>query len=182
MLFVSLHCVCILMVREPWHGGDGCAIRADDPKSRTCPLPSPPAPASKVSPLTEEDVARIAERERRHKDEELAEEAVAGSTASGSSRDTGPGSTGTPISSLPAEGADLIGDPPNEGLLVGVPVEVSPNVTKFMYAGMPGPSGRESGGAFDAEGAASGICRAVEAGGDQLPSCQAQLVGALTSR
>lgn len=179
---------------------------------------------TQASLLTEKDMARIAERERRERQEEHATDsqektannevivsqsdlsaANVQSDAQGNSlqRNSTDGNVGGITGSDPPPrtssddgslgvGVAVVSNGQGESSLLGVPVAVGPNVTKFLYVNVPrkGEAAANESGAtqFDAEEAASGLCTelhgqvAVAGGNEEAETCLASLSTALASR
>ncbi|CAM9697124.1 unnamed protein product [Ectocarpus sp. 12 AP-2014] len=152
------------------------------------------SPCGKVASLTEDDVARIADRERRRTSD--------GEQASQYSEDSEIGNDGgsTPTSDvapperntmLVADGGDSnrsIGRPaatPSQSrLLMGVPIAMGPNLTKFLYVEVPEDNDTEKKEGFDVEKTAGRLCEELHTGGDEgkIPACLSSLAIALKSR
>lgn len=184
-----------------------------------------------VLALTDEDIARIAKRERqettadRHTDPHTAPQDDADSQGQGQGRAVTRGPETKQPSDVPtnhilphprsqkgAAASDhlsaAVTEPDvDDGLaearslrLLGVPVAVGPNVTKFVYAQVPGESADDGGGddsrfyqvfgdrkngtawEFDEEEAAALLCGGLRKDGEEPPSCLASLSVALASR
>lgn len=147
--------------------------------------------------LTEADIAQIAKRKREQEgernpansyeqnandDHSLSKETIVAGEVSDPARET------SLTTSTPEGVADEGNNPPAASKLLGVPVEVGPNATKFLYVDVPAmdESGANSTSKFDAETAASELCAELHnlGGGDreEARACLASLAVALASR
>ncbi len=160
---------------------------------------------NQVASLTEEDIARIAERERRqealktqeqHGHSSRVENSKDGKEGASSTTLAQPGST----SSVEVKSAEVGGsvDSPAAAmskprLLMGVPVVVGPNMTKFLYVevpkgneeGQPGQDGGHGAGGFNVEEAAVRLCEDLHGKrqeGQDFIACVSSQTVALTSR
>lgn len=159
--------------------------------------------------LTDEDIARIAARERQETANRHADPHASPAGTDNQGRVTaGPKQLNDiPINHIlprlhTQEGASDLIHTDIDGLaaarsqlLLGVPVAMGPNVTKFVYAQVPGESvdgdeirDQASGGRngtaheFDAEEAAALLCADLRKDEEEPPSCLASLSVALASR
>ena len=158
--------------------------------------------------MTEDDIARIAERERQEalKAQEQHGEGVENSDVKHGS--DGASSTTLPVDSLVQPDirpsmeikSTRIGgsDSPaatlsKPRLLLGVPVVAGPNITKFLYAEVPkgdeeghhGTDGENGDGEFNAEEAAARLCKDLHGTreeGVDFAACVSTIKVALTSR
>lgn len=164
---------------------------------------------NQVASLTEDDIARIAERERQEalKTQELhghgkgienskhASEGTNSNTVSADSLAQPSSRSSVEVKSAKIGGS--VGSPAAAAskprLLVGVPVIAGPNVTKFLYVevpkgneqGQPGNDGGHGAGGFDAEEAAARLCEDLHGKrkeGPDIVACVSNLKVALASR
>ncbi|CBJ34147.1 conserved unknown protein [Ectocarpus siliculosus] len=152
------------------------------------------SPCGKVASLTEDDIARITDRERRRTSE--------GEQASQYSEDPEIGNDGgiNPTSDVapPERNTILVTDggdsnrsigrpaaaPSQSRLLMGVPVAMGPNLTKFLYVEVPEDNDTQKKEGFDVEKTAGRLCEELHTGGDEgkIPACLSSLTMALKSR
>ncbi|CAM9139051.1 unnamed protein product [Hapterophycus canaliculatus] len=139
-------------------------------------------PCGKVASLTEEDIARIADRERTQ-----AQGGEAGKDGSIESRRAvkieGGEPRNRPLTQRGGSGSD--GSPALSQLRMGVPIAVGPNVTKFFYVEVPEAStaGQQIND-FDVGATAAYLCDELrkERLGGELPACLSSLSATLRSR
>ncbi|CAM9130121.1 unnamed protein product, partial [Laminaria digitata] len=147
------------------------------------------SPCGKVLALTDEDIARIATRERQDTADRQADGHMSPQDPDDQGRVTGEPqhSTGIPIKqvlpSLPPHTHQDGAAAARSQRLLGVPIAMGPNVTKFVYAevalgGRNGTVQQE----FDAEEAAALLCADLREDEEEPPSCLASLSVALASR
>lgn len=153
---------------------------------------------NQVSSLTEEDVARIAERERQERgvDSGSADpEATSGTDGSNDDPLAEPASRQSMTTNAEVRGSI---SPPSTSLsksrlLMGVPIAEGVNVTKFLYVEVPDdrketPSVRDGSlgsSAFDVEGAAARLCADLHGEGQEgqvFLECLSSLKVTLSSR
>lgn len=162
-----------------------------------------------MASLTEDDIARIAERERQEALKTQQQHGHGNGVENSKYGNGGAGSTALPVDSLAQPGSrssvqvksTKIGGSIDSTaaamskprLLMGVPVLVGPNVTKFLYVevpqgneeGQPGKDGGHGAGAFDVEKAAARLCEDLHGkrvDGQDNTACVSSLTVALTSR
>lgn len=144
--------------------------------------------------MTEDDIARITDRERQKTSEgEQADQFNEDPQIGNHSGDKPKSDVAPPESSttLVADGGDSnkgIGLPaaaPSQSrLLMGVPVAMGPNLTKFLYVEVPEDNGTGNKDGFDVEKTAARLCEELHTEGDEgkLPACLTSLAVALKSR
>lgn len=158
--------------------------------------------------MTEEDIARIAERELQETQDEQKSQGYGSENPDIVNGGGGPGSTIAPVDPLvqpgghgqsEANGATTSESTGSSGtsfsksrLLMGVPVATGPNATKFLYVEVPEDSkeGHDSGKEhkitqFDVEGEASRLCGGLhdeDSEGEEFFACLSSLMVALNSR
>lgn len=161
--------------------------------------------------MTEDDIARITERERRETRDELNEESNGSNNREGVNGGGGPsnaiapddllaqprGHNGKSMGNGSASSDDIDSPSPpssKSALLMGVPVATGPNATKFVYVEVPEDSkggheknGKEHGGnsPFDVEEEASRLCGGLhdkDNEGEEFSACLSSLTVALSSR
>ncbi|CAM9283759.1 unnamed protein product [Ectocarpus fasciculatus] len=152
------------------------------------------SPCGKVASLTEDDIARIADRERQKTPEgEQADQYSEGPEIGNLSGGKPTSDVAPPDSStvLVADGGDKhksIGLPavaPSQSrLLMGVPVAMGPNLTKFLYVEVPEDNDKEKNDGFDVEKTATRLCEELHTKGDEgkRPACLSSIAVALKSR
>lgn len=135
-----------------------------------------------VASLTQDDIARIAEREKQEAQEKQEERGIDNSSVNPEETNVSGGSRSATLNGDPvvqpasrqttASNAEVSGSisPPSTSLsksrlLMGVPVPEGPNVTKFLYIEVPednkeeeGSNAQDSSNAFDAEKEAARLC------------------------
>ncbi|CAM9253016.1 unnamed protein product [Ectocarpus sp. 4 AP-2014] len=148
----------------------------------------------KVASLTEDDIARITDRERRRTSEgepasQFSEDPEIGNDGGiNPTSDVAPPERNTILVTDGGESNRSIGRPaaaPSQSrLLMGVPVAMGPNLTNFLYVEVPEVNDTEKKDGFDVEETAGRLCEELHTGGDEgkIPACLSSLAMALKSR
>lgn len=141
--------------------------------------------AMQMSSLTEEDIYRITQREGQDLGQDgkhglMSTEVIAGLPTAGNhfGRESHPSA----VEDLDGDKSIVTGGPRHGRLLVGVPMVLGPNVTKFVYAGVPERNGAVDEAAFDAEDAASSLCAHIYGEREEPSGCSPRLAASLVSR
>lgn len=144
--------------------------------------------------MTEDDIARITDRERRRTSEGEQASQYSEEPEIGNDDGSNPTSDVAPPERnaiLVADGGDSnksIGRPaaaPSQSrLLMGVPVAMGLNLTKFLYVEVPEVNDKEKKDGFDVKKTAGQLCEELHTGGDEgkIPACLSSLAMALKSR
>lgn len=176
----------------------GFSVRMRQTATAYAPLARPWLITNQVSSLTEEDVARIAERERQERgvDSGSADpEAASGTDGSNDDPLAAPASRQSMTTNAEVRGSisPSSTSPSKSRLLMGVPIAEGVNVTKFLYVEVPDdrketPSVRDGSvgsSEFDFEGAAARLCTDLHGEGQEgqvFLECLSSLKVTLSSR